>query len=88
MDDLRDIETAPKDGTVFWGTHNRRGNFEPLRKMYWGVGKPHTVHDDSGAPAPGYVVNKGNPWWINEDGLKMAPTPTHWKPLDNKNEDD
>lgn len=84
MDDLQTADTAPHDGTLFWGTHNRLGEFAPLRKMFWGVGKPHTVTADNGKTIHGYIVNGGDPWWLNEDGLKMAPSPTHWKPIASK----
>lgn len=80
MTGLLPIDTAPRDGTLFWGTHGRGlsdGEFHPLRKMFWGRGKPHRV---DGVQSP-YVVNGGNPWWMNEDGIKMAPRPTHWKPI-------
>lgn len=80
--DLQPISTAPTDGTLIWGTNNRgQTDFAPLRKMYWGVGKPHSVDADPETSISDYVVNEGRPWWLNEDGFKMAPTPTHWKPV-------
>jgi hypothetical protein len=87
-DDLQPIETAPTDGTMFWGTHNRRldGEFWPLRKMFWGRGKPHNVDGDTGMAQMAYVVNGGAPCWLNEDGIKMAPRPTHWKPIKDEGE--
>ena len=84
MDDLQPIETAPLDGTFFWGTHNRGlsdGKFHPLRKMFWGRGKPHERDGDTGMAQAAHVVNGGDPWWLNEDGIKMAPRPTHWKAI-------
>ncbi|WP_299085143.1 hypothetical protein [uncultured Ruegeria sp.] len=81
---LESIDTAPKDGTVIEATHNREpgGEFRPLYRTFWGVGKPHTVESDDGTPIRGYVVNSGKPWWLSEGGEKLAPTPTHWKPDD------
>lgn len=83
------IETAPKDGTVILATHNRGrgGEMWPPYKTFWGVGSPHPVEgfqssDGVLTPSePNYVVNGGKPWWLAEGGEKLAPTPTHWKPI-------
>lgn len=83
MSDWQPIETAPKDGTVIEATHNRgrNGQFWPPYKTFWGIGKAHTVEGDLGQALDGYTVNGGRPWCIAEGGEKMAPTPTHWRHL-------
>ena len=65
------IETAPKDGTVFWGASLDPARPVPARKMKWGIA---ARWDEV------YICNEGKPWWINEDGRHLAPRPTHWMP--------
>ena len=77
----KSAKTAPTDGSVFEGRHDRLGEFTEPRRMKWGVGVAHEVEGDTGAMQEAYVVNGGAPWWLNEDGVKMAPSPTQWRPL-------
>lgn len=69
----RSIDTAPKDGTLFWGCID-----DDAIAMLW--------HESFGAfvsswrrmtMAPGYTIN-GKAW---EDHSPTAHTPTHWMPL-------
>lgn len=83
MSDWQPIETAPKDGTMI-EAQNRRSSKTHVYKTFWGTGKPHNIQghptlDGYQPPKIGYVVNKGKPWWMSEEGIKMSPTPTHWR---------
>jgi len=71
------IETAPRDGTRILVAHNRTPDNELTEpyETFWGVGKQHYV---SGSPGL-YRVNGGKPCWLERKGVKMVPTPTHWK---------
>lgn len=70
MSDWKDIASAPMDGTVFEGCSLDPSRLWPARRMMWGIAV---------RPDEGYVCNGGSPWWINEDGRHLAPTPTHWR---------
>jgi hypothetical protein len=66
------IETAPKDGTEFYGCSLDEARLFPAQRMKWGI---------AARPDEGVVCNSGQPWWINADGRHLAPRPTHWAPL-------
>lgn len=71
MTEWQPIETAPKDGTEFWGCSLDPARPFQERLMKWGV---------ASRPEEPYVCNDGDPWFINPDGRYLAPRPTHWKP--------
>lgn len=74
----KSADSAPKDGTVFWGRNDRLGEPSEPRKMRWGV---------AARPDENYMCNDGNPWWINEDGRYLAPAPTEWMPIESNEGD-
>ena len=71
MDEWRDIQTAPMDGTEIIGMHWRAGNKKAF-VCSWGVCEP--------GPG-GLIANEGKPWWRAPNRIFLAARPTHWKPI-------